>query len=104
MKTKTLGNALLIVAFLLSAAAIAVPSSGMSALVAGFLFVGFAIVTVESHRDWSAGYRAAQLDMTFRVDDQQEDEQSSREPVGLFKCGMDGCDCATNPKFREWAQ
>lgn len=103
MRTKTLGNALLIVAFLLSAAAIAVPSSGMSALVAGFLFVGFAIVTVESHRDWAAGYQAAQLDMTFGEQEAKQDD-FDQDRVGLFKCGMDGCDCAVDPKFREWAQ
>ena len=51
MKIKTLGNALLIFAFMLSSAGIVEPSSGLSAFAALFVFIGFAIVTTMAV-DW----------------------------------------------------
>lgn len=99
MRIKTTGNALLIFAFLLTVAGIVEPSSGVCAAAAVMVFAGFLIVTVTSHNDWSAGYRAAQLDMTFSYD-----EDNDLESVGLFKCGRDDCDCKSDPMYREFAQ
>ena len=99
MRMKTIGNALLIFAILLSSAGIVEPSSGLSAFTAIFVVVGFAIVTTMSHHDWSAGYRAAQLDMTFTPP--QDDEWES---AALFKCGGDNCHCENDPKYREVSQ
>lgn len=99
MRTKTIGNALLVCAFLLSSAGIVEPASGLSAVTAVFVFVGFLIVTTMSHHDWSAGYRAAQLDMTFTPP-----EDDDLESVSLFKCGSDNCHCENDPKYREVSQ
>lgn len=100
MRIKTIGNALLVFAFLLSSAGIVEPSSGLSAVSALFVFIGFFVVTTMSHQDWSAGYRAAQLDMTFVPQDGREEELAD---AARFKCGRGDCHCTSDASYREWS-
>lgn len=100
MRIKIIGNALLVFAFLLSSAGIVEPSSGLSAATAAFVFIGFFIVTTMSHQDWSAGYRAAQLDMTFVP---QDDRQEELADAARFKCGRADCHCTSDVSYREWS-
>ena len=105
MRTKTLGNAFLVFGFLLSAAGIAVPSSGLSAAATVLVFAGFFIVTANSHQDWGAGYRAAQLDMRFEsesVPSKPWDGGPVEADGPLYKCGFPDCHCVTDVRYREW--
>lgn len=99
MKLKAIGNAFLIFAFLLASAGIVEPSAGLGAATAILTLLGFGIVTWMSHQDWAAGYRAAQLDMTFTDQDEREFGDAA-----LFKCGNGDCHCTSDVNYREWAE
>lgn len=98
MRLNIIGNFFLIVAFLLACAGIVEPSTGSSVAVAAFLFAGFAIITQQSHNTWSAGYKAAQLDMSFSRQRQREDALNH---LGQWKCGQSDCHCKNDSQFRE---
>ena len=94
MSLKASGQILLMIAFLLSAAAIAEPSAGISAVIALLVFVGFAISVTQSHWDWSAGYRDAQLQIS--------NASKPVAPVKVpYKCGKDDCACFNNPNYAD---
>ena len=95
MSLKVIGQMLLLLAFLLSAAAIAEPSSSISAVIAVMVFVGFSISVTQSHWDWSAGYRDAKLELAVR-------EPGYGVPSGTpYKCGKEDCACANNPNYAD---
>lgn len=91
MRLNLIGNAFLVFAILLSAAGIAEPSSGLCAAVTFFVFAGFAIVTQQSHNAWTAGYKAAQLDMSFSRQDEREKLDRAESAL---RCGGKDCLCA----------
>lgn len=97
MKSKVIGQLLLMVAFILSCAGIAEPSAAVSASVAFFTFAGFAIVTFVTHNEWAVGYQQAQFDMSMHKTVDRE-RQMSREQL-LFKCGLDGCACEYDSRY-----
>lgn len=95
MSLKVIGQMMLLVAFLLCAAAIAEPSSAMAAVIAVLVFAGFAISVTQSHWDWSAGYRDAKLELAVR-------EPGYGVPTGTpYKCGNEDCACVNNPNYAD---
>lgn len=110
MSVKTFGNALLFLAFIVAVMGIVQPSAPISTIVAAFLFAGFAIVTTQAHHDWSDGYTAGRYDSTVeRLDlEAKERELDEYEPPRrgeiLYKCGLKGCSCVEDSRFKRWSE
>lgn len=96
-----------IIAFLFAVAGIVEPTSGGSAAVALFTFIGFAIVTYQDHKDWSAGYAAGSYDSSVsRLNAKQEEDWDAHlySAQTLYKCGQQGCTCVSDSRYAEWRQ
>lgn len=106
MSVKEIGQALLLVAVLLAVAGIVEPSPLSSAAVSVFVGVGFIIWVFKCHEEWRDGYNQGRYELSVsRLNASQESTARTRVSNGetLFKCGMAGCYCATDPQFREYA-
>lgn len=105
MSFKEIGQAALLVAFLLAAAGIIEPSAATSAAVAAILAFSFSVWVFKSHDEWRDGYAQGRYERKLS---NIKDVNDFRTPkVGgstLWKCGLPGCYCADDPSFREFAK
>jgi len=106
---KEIGQALLLVGFLLSVAGIVEPSWGTSSAVAVFVLVGFMVWVTRSHDEWRKGYEQGRvdagkklLDYNRMIESEREARVASLTSSPLWKCGMEGCYCANDSRYKEY--
>ena len=104
MSLREVGQSILIVAFLLSVAGTVEPSPWLHGFVAAFVITGFAVWLHNSDTDWAAGYeqglyegRLEERNYGMLARTRTEPDESGK----LWKCGLDGCYCTRDPRFRE---
>lgn len=102
------GHAAILMSLLVSVGGIVAPSSAAAAVAALFTVVGFALYVSQSHHDWESGYTAGRGSSEVRrVTTIVTPSSDAVRPDGvetLFKCGLDGCYCVKDSRFKEWAQ
>lgn len=100
MRGKEIGQCLLLVAFLLAVAGIVEPSWGTSSAVAVFVISSFIIWVSGSHDEWRNGYDQGRVDAGKRIVEEREARVSSLASWPMWKCGMEGCYCANDSRYK----